>query len=85
MVNASTLSDYEVFFFLAALSFTAFIGFLVAFIESIVHGPTNWAFFGIGVFTLVVFGVFLAMAIARRSQVFAKGTARRMRATDVID
>jgi len=71
MVDASALSDYEIWFFIASLLFGVVTGFAVPFIQSI-EIKTDWL---LGVNALIFLSLFiiaLAMAIKKRNQLKKK-------------
>ena len=66
MVDASTLSDYEVWFFLASIAASAFVGFLVPAITTKLDDPVFKPLCLMTVFLFVIFGVFVRMAFVKR-------------------
>jgi len=72
MVDASALADYEVWVFISSLSASAFVGFLVAYIQANSgadpsRGAMFWITALIGVLTIVsVFMVFTKRALLRK-------------------
>jgi len=73
MVNASSLTDYEIWIFCASLAFGGFIGFVVAFLQSIrtIRGVQQLDL-SLGVLAalcLILFLVFLVRALVIRRQI----------------
>ncbi len=85
MVDASALSDYEVWFFISSILASAVIGFLVAFIQALNVNATNSV--QLGYTTLVFFIIFvvaLVTTLCKRHVLRRKGRSIRLKATDDI-
>jgi hypothetical protein len=66
MVNAATLEDYEVWFFLSSLAGSAFSGFLVATLQATEEKRLSWLLFT--VFIGLLFIVFIYQTFTKRNR-----------------
>lgn len=78
MVNAIALNDYEVWLFVASLAFSAAVGFVVAYLQSIHtasgHSQSNHSFLVMSILCAILFLVFFVRALLVR-----RGLARNAR------
>lgn len=81
MVDASALADYEVWFFLSSLLSSAFIGFLVAYVQASNNSadPLARPLFWIATIIGLLFVVSFVMAIAKRSLLRRKGRTMKLK------
>lgn len=83
MVDASTLSDYEVWFFMSSVLASAVVGFIVAFIQACDSTAPNMTSLGYtAVMFLVLFLVALITTFVKRNSLRKKAKTVRLRATD---
>jgi len=71
MVDASTLSDYELWFFITSLCFGAFTGFVVPFIQSL-SGTIDKALGAFSGFLLLLTIVSLVSTLVKRNKLTQK-------------
>jgi hypothetical protein len=79
MVDASVLSDYEVWFFVSSILSSAVIGFLVAYLQG-----KEIAFLAMTGVLFVIFLVFLKMTFEKRNTLRKKSKIITLRATQVV-
>jgi hypothetical protein len=83
MVDATSLSDYEIWFFGSGALFSLLVGFLVAFMQEVNPAVSRV----LGIATLVFFGLFvlcLIMTFVKRHTVKKKGKTIRLRTSNVL-
>jgi predicted permease len=89
MVNASGLSDYEVWLFVASLVFSFTVGFFVAYAQSFHKVGTgqesDGTFLVVAILFLVLFFVFFGRALTIRLRLRKNARSYKMSATNVID
>lgn len=82
MVDASALSDYEVWVFISSLLSSAFVGFLVAYLQAVDANSASKTYAG---WVVVVFGVLFLVALAtglsKRLTLNKKGKNIQLRTT----
>jgi len=80
MVNASTLEEYEIWFFISSVLANFLAGFAVAFLMADFNGilAANSAAF------LILFGVALLVTIRKRARLQAKARSLRFKASQII-
>ena len=85
MVDASTLADYEVWFFISSVLASAAIGFFVAFIQAMEANLANSRQLG---YTTLVFVILLLISVlttfSKRRLLRKQGRSIRLKATDQI-
>ncbi|WP_324037036.1 hypothetical protein [Aeromonas caviae] len=85
MVDASALADYEVWSFISSLLSSAFIGFLVAYMQGRDAHSASTAPIGYGaLILLILFSVSLYMAIYKRNNLKKKGKSIKLQATNQL-
>ena len=80
MVNASTLEEYEIWFFISSILANFLAGFAVSFVMSdfnLVLAANTAAF-------LILFGVAVLVTIRKRSRLQAKARTLRFKASQII-
>lgn len=82
-VNASTLRDFELYFFATSIAFTTFLTAFVAFLQSVFgkNATADYPLLGLAIFALTVFVLFLAGALTKRSELDKTGQTQTWRAT----
>lgn len=80
MVDASALADYEIWLFISSLLSSAFVGFVVPYVQSRetdspMQGPYLWT----AVMFLILFLISLGMAIGKRRALRKKGRDFRLK------
>ena len=93
MVNASVLSDYEVWIFSSSLSFSGVVGFLVAYFQSLkntesggkFHSVSTPSFLYFAILLAILFGLFLFRALKMRRDLHGNSRTYKMRATEVLE
>jgi formate/nitrite transporter FocA (FNT family) len=85
MVDASALSDYEVWFFISSILASAVIGFLVAFLQGLAASAANASQLG---YTTLVFAILFAVGLVttlcKRARLRRKSKSIRLRASDEV-
>lgn len=80
MVDASTLSDYEVWVFISSLLSSAFVGFLVAYIQASSTGdPTRGPIFWMTILIALLTVAGLIMVYNKRTQLKRKGRTMKLK------
>lgn len=82
MVDASALSDYEVWVFISSLLSSAFVGFLVAYLQAVDANSPSKTYAG---WVLVVFGILFSVSLitgfSKRLALNKKGKNIQLRTT----
>jgi hypothetical protein len=85
MVDASALSDYEMWVFLASMLSSAAVGFIVPYVQSWTSGdPLGTAYFWIAALLTIGFAACLGKSISIRMKLTKKGREIKLR-TRAID
>lgn len=80
MVDASALADYEVWFFLSSLLSSAFIGFLIPYLQARdAANPSATHLFWMTVLMGILFLVAFCMAIGKRRSLRRKGRSMKLK------
>jgi membrane protein DedA with SNARE-associated domain len=89
MVNASGLSDYEVWLFVASLVFSFTVGFFVAYAQSFhtvgTRQESDRTFLVVAILFLILFFVFFGRALTIRWRLRKNARTYKMSATNVVD
>lgn len=82
MVDASALSDYEVWFFIASLLGGALTGFIVAYMQAIdANAPSRAAVGWMTLLLAVLFLIAVSMAFGKRASLKRKGKVIKLKTT----
>jgi formate/nitrite transporter FocA (FNT family) len=79
MVDASTLSDYEVWFFLSSVLASAFVGFLVPYLMVRADDPSAASLFWMTTVMAVLFAISFCMALGKRSLLRRRGRTMKLK------
>jgi hypothetical protein len=84
MVDASTLTDYEVWFFISSILSSAFFGFLVSFVQQLGTKGSDATLLGLTTLVwLVLLAIAVLMAFSKRSRLRKKSDTIRLKASAV--
>jgi len=78
MVDASALHDYEFGLFISSLCASAFVGFLVAFLQAPISDPSGRTFGIVAILVAIIAAAFFIWALVKRSKMTARSKAFKL-------